>query len=249
MQKIIDHYKDSGYVQYNFHISREPSFIYVNNPKCGCTTTKATLNLWYAAWHNLPLAYSSMGDIHRREHNPLLSPAQIQEDWDELLIDNPAYFRVTLLRNPISRIVSAYASKFSWASEERQGFNRALGQPEGTAVTFGTFLEAISQQPGLRDSNEHWRPQAHQIAAGLIDYDQICFLETLDEDLLRLREKLFPGLRLDVFETRERFPDNRSSSAELLASLSEADLAQIKTIYAEDVALFEEAQARKRGSA
>jgi hypothetical protein len=248
MKKIIDHYKDRAYVQYNFHISREPAFIYVNNPKCGCTTTKATLNLWYAAWHNLSLSYASLSDIHRRDHNPMLSPAQMQDDWDALLIEDQSYFRVTLLRDPVSRIASAYASKLSWDSQERQAFNRALGQPEKTQLSFGLFLDAISQKPHLLEANEHWRPQTDQIAAKLIDYDHICFMETLNEDLMRLREKLFPGLNIGIFETRERFPENRSSAASLQEALDVADLTKIKSVYAEDFALFEDAQARKRGA-
>ena len=70
-------------------------------------------------------------------------------------------------------------------------------------MTFAEFLALIQADKTLRDKNEHWRPQSSQIAAPLIRYDHICLFDTLDQDLLKIRERLFPGVSLENFRRAE----------------------------------------------
>ncbi len=238
MSLIIKHYQQISYIQYNTHISQDPRFIFINNPKCGCSTTKATLNIWHAAWHKQEHIFASLGEIHSRAHNRLLRPSQMNQNLDDLLLRDESYFRFTIFRDPISRAASAYESKLSWASAERQDFNRALGKPADSELPFRLFLESIAADNNLRDMNEHWRLQTNQIATHLIKYDQFCLLETLDQDLLTIRDKLFPGVTQGVFQTRAIFPNNRSASAARLGTLTQEEMALITSAYTDDLQFY-----------
>jgi hypothetical protein len=238
-------YSNEGHFNYTFHLSRDPAFLYVNNPKCGCTTVKASINRWYAAYHGIPLEFRSMADIHNRNSNPLLTPNRLGAEAGHFILSDSAVFRFTVLREPVSRLASAYASKLAWDSSERQNLNQAAGRPVGAPLPFEEFTALIHTDTKLRDMNEHWRLQRHQTAAGSINFDFICLQETLAADLITLRDRLFPGLSLGIFEARDHFPGNRSASAEIVGSISPGTLALIKKAYAEDFVFYESVRAER----
>ena len=117
--------------------------------------------------------------------------------------------------------------------------NRIAGRPLADAITLAEFLALIQADETLRNKNEHWRPQHLQIAAQLIRYDHVCLFGTLDRDLLKLRDHLFPGVSLGVFETRKHFPQNQSGSERLLEALMADEVTAIRQVYPEDFALYD----------
>jgi hypothetical protein len=147
----------------------------------------------------------------------------------------------------VSRLASAYASKLAWHSSERQALNNAAGRQEDAELPFALFVELIHADNTLRDINAHWRLQTRQTAATFINYDAFCLQETLNEDLLRIRNHLFPSLALDVFEARVHFPGNRSDGAAIIAAASPEVIKLIEKTYAEDYQFYQSARLR-RGS-
>jgi hypothetical protein len=247
MPTLKSFYRGNADYGYNFHISRDPAFIYVNNPKCGCSTAKASLNRWHAAWHGKVLEHKSMGDVHSRGFNPLLGPGALGPDAETLITSDPGYFRFTLLRDPLSRLASAYENKLSWNSPERQELNRLAGRDLDQDVPFELFLEQVATSPASLDMNEHWRPQTRQVAAPVLPYDFFCLFDTLSADLLTVRNRLFPGLAIGVFETREHFPEVSSNSAARLARFTAAQFSLIHDLYAEDFALYNAVKTARAG--
>ena len=238
MSDLSSFYPSQDNYLYTFHIGRSPAFIYVNNPKCGCSTTKASLNRWYAAWHSEVLGHKSLADIHNRAFNPLFDPTSLGTEAEDILLHNPTYFRFTLLRDPLSRVASAFENKMTWLSEERVQFNLLLGRNAEDEVAFDFFLETLATIPEALDINEHWRLQTRQIAASLLNYNHICLFDNLTNELLAIRDRLFPGLQIGVFETRTHFPEIRSNSAARLASLLPHQRALIEIIYEADFNLY-----------
>lgn len=241
MPSLKSFYASEAEYLYTFHIGKSPAFIYVNNPKCGCSTAKASLNRWYAAWHGQTLEHKSLGDVHSRAFNPLVNPNALGADAEEIILHDPNYFRVTLLREPVSRAVSAYANKLSWDSIERQSFNERIGISPETPLSLTAFLETIHEDSTLRDMNEHWRLQTRQIAASLIKYDMICLTETLDQDLLTVRDRLFPGVASGNFETSAPFLHNRSNASTLVKDISHYERGLIEKIYEADMSFYAQA--------
>ncbi len=85
--------KQAFEMNYNIHISEDFGFIFFNNPKAGCSTTKATLNLACAARLGVKLEYRQMHDIHAREHNLLKTPKQIGAKRSRKMVADPRVVR------------------------------------------------------------------------------------------------------------------------------------------------------------
>ena len=239
IQDVSKCYPTPGDFSYTFHISRAPALLYVNNPKCGCTTAKASLNRWYAARHNRVLEYTSMADVHSRAFNLLLTPNQVGAAAEDAILRDPTFFRMTLLREPMGRLASAYASKLAWDSSERRRFNQIAGRPTESPLSYADFVSLIHEKHDLRNLNEHWRPQVRQTASAFVMYNYICLQETLDADLLVVRDLVFPGIDLGVFETRKHFPGTGSASAEVIATMGPREVRMIENAYEADFILYE----------
>jgi len=69
MEKLIRNFNNETEFNYSIHLSEEFRFIYFNNPKCACTTVKATLNQSCAKALGKSLHYDGMQDIHDRQKN------------------------------------------------------------------------------------------------------------------------------------------------------------------------------------
>jgi len=129
MEKLIRNFNNEAEFNYSIHISEEFRFIYFNNPKCACTTVKATLNQSCAKALGKSLHYSGMQDIHNRQMNVLLNPAQIgYQSFKDKLFDR-RYFKFCFIREPVRRVASAFQDKLTWDSQFRVALNRSLVRP------------------------------------------------------------------------------------------------------------------------
>ena len=80
MKEFLQNFNSVGEFNYSVHISDEFRFAHFNNPKCACTTIKASLNMACAAALGRQLEYTNIGDIHDRGRNVLLKPNSITAD-------------------------------------------------------------------------------------------------------------------------------------------------------------------------
>ncbi len=237
-------------LNYTVHISEEFNFVFFNNPKCGCSTTKATLNLECARRLGRPLSYASTTELHSRTHNVLKTPIQI--GWwrfSRMLVD-PAVTRFCVLREPVSRVVSAFVNKFGWDSPQRRRFNTRLGvAPETAWDDVNAFAKAVAADSGLRDLDEHWRPQFKQVCGALVDFTMMGFQEELDGFLQALAKRVFGMETIDVFDAREAFPRNRSDSRAAHEALTPASRHLLLKAYADDVVFYRTEKMRRSGGA
>lgn len=81
MEELIRNFNDEREFNYSIHISDEFKFIYFNNPKCACTTIKATLNLSAATAAAKTIKYNGMQDIHDRNKNLLRNQSWSRVCW------------------------------------------------------------------------------------------------------------------------------------------------------------------------
>jgi hypothetical protein len=224
---------------YSVHISPEFRFVYFNNPKCACTTIKASLNSACAAALGRKLEYRSIGDIHDRRRNLLLSPDVIGYQNFLELLDDKSFFKFCFIREPVARIVSAFASKLSWESDLRAALNRRLGHAERSPLTLPEFVEALSSDKHLRDMDEHWRLQRKQVCFDFVEFDQIGLFENLTTDLESILARLFGrGAGQRIFDVRDKFLGNISNSRTLMSTLTPATKSTIAEVYQDDVSLY-----------
>ncbi len=221
---------------YSIHISEEFNFIFFNNPKCACSTTKATLNLECARRLGVELSYSSA-------HDGLVTPPPVQSPEgteadrhatlhaDARRSQDRAVLRAARAGRPI---LSAFASKFARNSPQRQRFNARLGRPAEAQWDIDEFVATITSDAALRDCDEHWRLQFKQVCGALVDHTIVGFQENLEASLLVFAQTVFGADRIDIYDVRKAFPHNRSDGARLQSGLSPKSRELLLKAYADD---------------
>jgi len=187
-----------GEFNYAFSISLKNKYVYVENAKAACTVLKSILGEWEFAGCNLgsdiPRAF--LRDVHINViGTPFVKPFQLGEDLFNDIIQSAEYFRFSFVRNPYTRLLSAYLDKVvkqEPAAEEIFREAGALGIAESAEnLSFLSFLRCIeSRMSRTRFIDKHWRPQHFQLNPEAIRYDFIGKVETFEKDMLHLSTKL-----------------------------------------------------------
>jgi len=239
MEKLIRNFNNEAEFNYSIHISEEFRFIYFNNPKCACTTVKATLNQSCAKALGKSLHYSGMQDIHNRQMNVLLNPAQIgYQSFKDKLFDR-RYFKFCFIREPVRRVASAFQDKLTWDSQFRVALNRSLVRPEHAEISFEQFANGLASDPKIRDMDEHWRLQCKQICFDFVEFDKVGLFENLEADLVAILRQIF-GAEADseIFDARTHFRENVSKGDRVRSSMPADVRALIECVYRDDVELY-----------
>lgn len=224
-------------VNFHTHISLVNKYVYVEVPKAGCGTMKATLGALEGSRLNATHAQR----FQDKPHNGVKSgahvrPYQLPADLLEEVFTSSAYSRFTVVRDPASRVLSGYLEKIRQGLRQSEDIVAALSQRTGQVVTaadvtFPDFLSVIEAQAS-RDQDPHWRRQADHIGLGIIDYDAVIHLEDLDASW-------------DVISRLTRTPDLNESfycrtathaTAKQGEYYDDATRALVRTIYERDYA-------------
>lgn len=180
--------------QFNYMINISPrlDFIYFSIPKNACSTIKVLLRSLFEDINKIRT------DVHDRQNSLLLRPCDIGYENFLKMLEDSSVFKFTVVRNPYSRILSAYLDKFiKLPKYDVEGYQIFLSQLVGgkeideytSNISFLSFLKLINEKQPY-GMNEHWRPQVIQGMIDLIDYDKIYRFESLETSLNDLVEKL-----------------------------------------------------------
>lgn len=169
----------------------------------------------------------------------------------EMFIHRDKYFKFVFVRNPWSRLVSAYLDKFVTNREisikSTKIIERYIYQKEGEdtdrtkSITFRQFLHYVdSSEPS--SMNLHWRPQ--HLFLNDIDFDFIGKLENLSLDFDCVVQKLdiSSDFKLPYSMTRKaNYEENNDIRTENYSDLYPCDLKKLKKFpnyklfYSEDL--------------
>ncbi len=175
--------KSMGWRSVNFHthISLVNKYVYVEVPKAGCGTMKATLGA---------LEGARLNEIHAQRfldkpHNGVKSgahvrPYQLPSDLLEEVFASKDYHRFTVVRDPGARVLSGYLEKIHQGLRQSEEISQALGGKPAADISFEEFLSVIKNQDS-RDQDPHWRRQSDHIGLGIVDYTEIIHLENLND--------------------------------------------------------------------
>ena len=170
------------------HISLRYKYNYIEVPKAACSSIKTFLQrieLDNDAFH-LPGEF-----VHLRAYSPLLSPMQVGA-FRKMLSGSSRYFVFRVVRNPFTRLLSAYLDKIQRNKPEKKKIINALGVPDEMYfdnLEFSDFVEAIINSPE-ESSDPHWDIQARHLKYGHVDYDFIAKFENVQKDIEFIREKI-----------------------------------------------------------
>ena len=169
----------------------------------------------------------------------------LNEYSNQNITEKLKYYKFLFVREPFSRLLSAYKSKFLAGNEYylktygRQIIRTFRKQAKEHANNTGndvTFLEFVKYISVTRFYDEHWRPYNDICHMCSVNYDFIGHLETIEEDAPFLLKEL----GIDNYVT---FKSSRRSqtSSELLKYYSQIPAPYIKrlgAIYFKDFEMF-----------
>lgn len=194
------------------------------------------------------------------------------KDFDEGaahgVLAEPGYFRFTVLRAPLERLLSAYTEKFVTNRRRPyqhyatapvvaavQGRDRPEDADHETGITFRQFAEHVIAQPPAR-LDPHWRPQMDNLtAAGFDHVYTVGGLDLLAEDLARHcgepvrighRNRSRGGSLAHEPGAADRLPGEIEDRVQRIdtASFYDGDLAaRVAAYYATDHTMFRAAEA------
>jgi hypothetical protein len=166
---------------YSINISYKYKYLYFETPKVACTTIKATLQRMELEHLESDCIHPKC--IHDRDFSPLLKPSQIH--WFPEFIDRPDVFKFCFVRNPYTRMLSAYLDKM--VAQERKIKRVVLdalqkeNAPLSEIVTFDEFVGVVCDQD-IAGMNPHWRVQYHHTCQDTIKYDFVGRFENFASD-------------------------------------------------------------------
>ena len=164
-------------------------YLYWPIAKCASTTIKTLLLELEGLPHDLEI-----WKRHSKRLNkfPSLAHLPTQQAMGILRGQTPT-FKFTVVRNPFSRLASAYFDKVL----RRDRYVRRLlrehasrhRQPMAEEIGFEEFVELVSTQD-VADMDPHWRPQYVEGHFAYISYDYVGRAETLQNDLTYILERI-----------------------------------------------------------
>lgn len=102
------------------------------------------------------------------------------------------YFKFSFVRNPYSRILSAYLDKIpmSRKNKKREIVRAALGSPPDTEISFSGFLDYLEFENGI-DVDGHWARQTDLLVMPINAFDFVGKMEQLETDLPDVLDRIF----------------------------------------------------------
>lgn len=170
------------------HISLKYNYIYIETPKVACSTIKRTLQ-------KIELNDLEFNNLHDRNFSPLIRPSQVKNL--DRFIDNLKPFKFCFVRNPYTRLLSAYLDKIKKSTPIKNEFTNYIEKNYSRIVNeidFDLFVNIVCEQ-STKQMNRHWRIQYYQTLSNNISYDFIGKFEKFDDDFLFLLEKIKPGTK------------------------------------------------------
>jgi hypothetical protein len=175
------------------YYSRKFDYLYRAIAKCGCSTVKTAL----IELEGLPLDPNPT-KRHSKELNkfPGTDTLTAQQEAD-LFAGRTDTFKFVIVRDPYSRLASAYADKITAGYERRGDFwidqiktsAAAQGVRLSDKITFDEFVRVVAQQ-SVKDMDIHWRPQYEVARFDLIKFDFVGRTELISIDFAYVLERI-----------------------------------------------------------
>jgi len=183
-------------VRNSTYLSIPHKYLYIDTPKAACTTLKRLI----AAVEGIPegtfresLALDSKISmlVHDRSLFDLPSLGNVAPEMAEESLVSKQYFRFCFVRNPYSRLFSAWQSKMllrepyflvNFDNDRLIDFSRADSW-NAIRQSFRRFVLFLNEAASPPFSDPHWALQCNLIFKGKINYDLVGRTETFAKDI------------------------------------------------------------------
>jgi dermatan 4-sulfotransferase 1 len=169
-------------------ISIKNKYIYFEVPKSGSGSILKALHAVELGNHP---GVAELEDHPAPINSPFVKPYQLGTQEFVHLLKDPNFFKFSFVRNPYTRILSAYLDKVLSRDEAVAEYYRIeLGiTPDKNTPDFHEFIEIVSNQ-NPRQMNKHWRPQVYQSFARFCELDFVGKIETFETDFMYVGQRL-----------------------------------------------------------
>ena len=206
VERVLDLFPDRT-AQHVISVLRRATFVntarryvYYSVPKAACTQMRELVR---GLENAPPIKLFADGDwitrrdmfVHARSNVPLPSLADLDNRTQREVLESPEFLRLTVVRNPYTRLVSAWKNKVILCEPSVKGEYRQIkgGLPDLHAkslVTFGEFVEYTANRCDLRTCDGHWRRQVDYTFFPAMNFSYVGKLEHFEEVLRRLERHL-----------------------------------------------------------
>ncbi len=180
-------------------ICKHKNYIYFSVPKAASTTILTILNK--AESYNL-----ITNNLLHSPHNPINSFfSNSIQDFSDLLEKS---FKFTLVRNPYTRVLSAYLNKIAQYDPNITPYFEKRYKTKNNKISFIDFLHIISKD----DQNEldpHWKPQTKLTFIDFIKLDFIGHIEYLHNDFKKIIRKIYNKEKTQIDERKNFLKENK----------------------------------------
>lgn len=224
VQLILDHYgylkpdqirarlRDSSFV------NMEKRYLYYAVPKAACTSMKTLIN---TVEGGPPIKILSGGFdesrrdmfIHVRDNVAVPSLVDLDDAAQREVLHSPDFFRITIVRNPYTRVLSAWNKVMLCEPGFEQQHLAIKGELPGftskNLITLAEFIDYLTTED-LRTCDAHWSWQTSYAFMDVLDFNFVGKLENMAEAM----EQFLPRLGLpSAFVAERRNTSQRSSTA------------------------------------
>lgn len=214
-------------------------FLYMKNHKAACTTILATLmrNLEQTQGGSVTL---SMDAVHAPSKSLLLTGARgLSEARVIAAVNDPKVFKFTVVRDPVSRTVSAYADKVLSGQSQKTRLMTYLGRPHDSNITLKQFIALLANDEGARELDRHWRSQRKEISYDQIDFDYIGTVDTLKPSMDHIVKRIFGIEALGNSVDTGGDLDRRTELQKMVETLSSRDIKNLEMAFEPDFEMYE----------
>lgn len=236
-EQLIEHRKQAA-VDYSTFVSSLLNVCYLETPKAGCTTIKAILN--HA--ESLAIGNTSLAaDIaenpktaHLRRSMPTRPISELRPSERQYFLSSDKVFRFCFVRNPYSRVLSAYLNKIrSGKGKVFEDFQQVAASDK-ESYTFEEFLRVVESTPTDK-RDPHWLNQTRLVRPDIVHYHFVGKMESFSRDIDYVRSRL-PRNYVREFDTS---PRNATGALETWTEHYNAERADLVVeIYREDFRAF-----------
>ena len=150
-----------------FYVYDDRKLVYIEVPKAGCTSIKATIGRYYGS---------------RKMGGGLKESSHLRVERGALPQSLQGYFKFSFVRNPFSRLVSCYLDKIYRFRQSGDVYAASAFRRLPTDISFSNFVYEISKIPDYW-ADHHFKSQyAILYRRGRLLADWVGRLENIDRD-------------------------------------------------------------------
>jgi hypothetical protein len=204
--RILDHFPDVTpanvlrQLRRTTFVSLEKRYFYFAVPKAACTQMKEILRTVEKA---PPIQVFADGSpqtrrdmfIHARPNVPLPSLVDLDDRTQKEVLEAPDFLRMTVVRNPYTRLVSAWTNKVVLCEPGvREEYLEIKGRlpdlQRKVLISFPEFVGYVADRCDLRICNNHWRRQVDHTFFPAMNFSLVVKIEQLEEGLRQFEQHL-----------------------------------------------------------